>query len=156
MQGASNDPETPIAFSLQIVLYNLRFAVVFQECLDPIFKVLLIGQPGGLLDDSPVLAKEETLRHETNTAIFVCRRGIAEDDQILHAARLGKFGYFVSAARLHGDSDDLDPLAAIRLIQLNEPGDLNLARSTPSPPEVHNNGLPSQSGQLEATAVDCA
>lgn len=105
-------------------------------------------------DDLAVAVHKKCRGQHADAAIAVGDRVFADQNGVIDAHILGKFGDIVGAGIVHGYTDDLESVGAVFLLQLDKPGHLDLAGPAVSRPEIEQNGLAAQVREFDVLAVE--
>ena len=89
-----------------------------------------------------------------DAAVLVGDLLLADEDGIVDGVFGGELHHILRVAIIHGDADDLQSLAAVALLQLDEPGNLLLAGRAPGGPEVEHHGLAAQIAELHGVSLE--
>lgn len=103
--------------------------------------------------DAAFPVDEERGRHGFNAAVEIGNLVVAEQNPIIHFAGLDVRLHGVPALVIHGYSDHRESTIAVGLVELHEPGDLDLARSAPGGPEVEKHHLAAIVAQVDGSAI---
>jgi hypothetical protein len=115
---------------------------------DFVLKGVLLNDPDVCLGDSLVAVNEQRHRQTgSQSKVLLKEVEVADDDwvadRVLYEIRLYKRPSFL----IHRNADRSQSLAPVLLLELDIPGDFNLASCAPSRPEIQQDHLPLVVGQ---------
>ncbi len=105
-------------------------------------------------DDLTVAVHEKGGGQHANAAVAVGDRVFADQNGVIDAHILGKFGDIVGAGIVHGYADDLESIGAVFFLELDKPGHLDLAGTAVGCPEIEQDGFAAQIREFDALAVE--
>lgn len=115
---------------------------------------------GGALDDAGVAdgdaafpVDEQGKRHRFQVEA-IAEGLVADDDGVLHAFLLGKGADQLRAAVVHGDTDDGEAVLPVLPVEVDVPGQLDLAAAAPGSPEVEQDDLATEARESDGLAVE--
>src|SRR5208337_5267795 len=100
-------------------------------------------------DELAVAVHKERGRQDADSAVALANGLFAEQDGVVDTHLLRELGDVFSAGIVHGYADDLEALRAVFFLQLDEPRHLDFAGLAICRPEIEQNGLAAEVGELE-------